>query len=73
MSQRVLDACQWAKNVNFVYGDIRDKKLLDEWQTMLSNMESGKTDKEKLKNNKTIKKKIAERFSIKEAINNLKD
>ena len=50
-----------------------DKKLLEEWQSMLANMESGKTEREKQKNNKIIKKKIAEKISIKEAINNLKD
>ena len=50
-----------------------DKKLLEEWQSMLANMESGKTEREKQKNSKIIKKKIAEKISIKEAINNLKD
>ena len=46
---------------------------LEIWQKMLSNIESGTTNKEMVKNNNAVKKKIAETISIKDAINNLKE
>ena len=59
---------EWENN-NPNYEDNPDK--LKEWQNILNNISSGKDQQESDKNSKLIKKKIAEKFSIKSAIEDL--
>lgn len=59
---------EWEKQ-NPDYENDPDK--LKEWQSILNNISSGKNEKECQKNNKLIKKKIAEKFNIKNAIEDL--
>lgn len=59
---------KWEKE-NPEYQNNPDK--LKEWQSILNNISSGKDEKECQKNNKLIKKKIAEKFTIKNAIEDL--